>query len=159
MTLARYTLVLSLLCGITIHKLDGQLVEKSMIACADSSDKVFSYTTGRSVTSSMRIYVSPGFQQLPFPVEDMNVSSASDISFQLDFQPNQKYLTIEGEQLVPSDVDLVIYDLDGKEMYIPYTISNGITLDFNQQNSGIYYLVLEDYKRKQVASFKIVISQ
>ncbi|MCR9253968.1 MAG: hypothetical protein NXI20_26395 [bacterium] len=159
MILTRFTLALSLLCTIAVSCLNGQSIDNTLSTSNSDSKIMHSSAIGERYTSRGSIYVSPGFHHLPFPVEEVDISTASDLSFKvsLNRNPQSGLLIIESEELVPVDVDLVVYNIEGREINIPAAADENIALDFAKQEDGIYYLVLEDYKRKKIASFKIVL--
>ncbi len=159
MILTRFTLALPLLCTIVINCLNGQSIENTVSTSNSDSKIMHSGAIGERYTSRGNIYVSPGFNHLPFPVEEVDISTSSDLSFKvsLNRNPQSGLLIIESEELVPVDVDLVVYNIEGREINISAAADEDIALDFAEQEDGIYYLVLEDYKRKKVASFKVVL--
>lgn len=159
MILTRFTLALSLLCTIVITCLYGQSIENTVSTSNSDSNLMHSGAIGERYASRGNIYVSPGFNHLPFPVEEVDILAATDLSFKVNLNHNSQsgLLIIESEELVPVDVDLVVYNIEGREINIPATTEENIALDFAEQEDGIYYLVLEDYKRKKVASFKVVL--
>lgn len=139
----------------------AQSIEKSVIAAAGKSSETISYTIGESVTGpSGSIFISAGFQQPPFPFDIITLSTA-DVTNQLTFYPNptKRYLNIEGLPLNLSDTKLTVYNIEGRKMIVPTEIKEGIEMDFINQSSGTYFLILEDPKKKITAKFKIVITK
>lgn len=159
MILTRFTLALSLLCTIVINCLNGQSIENTVSTSNSDSKIMHSGAIGERYTSRGSIYVSPGFHHLPFPVEEVDISTAADLSFKvsLNRDPKSGLLIIESAELVPVDVNLLVYNIEGREVNIPAAADENIVLNFAKREDGIYYVVLEDYERKKVASFKVVL--
>ncbi len=62
---------------------------------------------------------------------------------------------IDGEYFVPADVLVSIFAADGRVRFSPVSKGNELSINFSAEPDGVYYLILENLKKKRIAKFKI----
>ena len=157
----KIALVLYLAVWLVSTYATAQSIEKSVVATAGDSRESISYTVGEAmIESSGSIFISAGFQSFPFSVDE-EILSAQDFTDQLTFYPNPttRFVHIKGEQFNATEVRVRVFNIEGQEVLIPTTSKTSLTLDFLDQSSGIYYLLLEDQINKKTAKLKLVITK
>ena len=149
------------LCTVSLllvsHLLTAQSIEKNVVSSGGGSSVIMSQTIGEAIiVKDENLTVISGFQQPEF-LQTAIPLDVQEISSTLEVYPNPTVdiVRIKGGPNPSEDVQITVYDQLGKKINVPIRKETETQIDFSQEKSGTYFLLIQYPKAAQVASFKI----
>lgn len=139
----------------------SQVVIASSGATISGASNTLSFTAGESVIGKISNGESLGQGFWQGAIEGVVLSNEDfTLEVQATVYPNPvtDYLTISFKDLEGEAFGLIIYDLNGKQVFQKELIgtTSNETLDFSGYSSGVYILNIEQLTTNKSKSFKIV---
>ena len=149
------------LCTVSLllvsHLLIAQSIEKNVVSSSGGTTVMMSQTIGEAIlVKDANLTVISGFQQPSF-LQTAVPLDVQEISSLLEVYPNPTVdiVRIKGSPIHSEDAQITVYDQLGKKVNVPIWKETEIQIDFSQETSGTYFLLIQYPKASQVASFKI----
>ncbi len=147
------TLVAQRIVSYTISPAGGGFVSSSILGVWNVGE----LTNGTKQTNKFTIHQGVVNQQIHMEITSLDEQGLSN-NFLAYPNPVREELNIEWDNSQQKPFTFYFYDSEGKLLQKKTTQNNQnqIMMSYEGHNSGMYYIIIEDYKKNQLVRLKII---